>query len=182
MNPPQANPAFQIRYATSADNVLLAKIGAETFAESFADHNSPEDMRVYLAASFNPEKQTCELADPASKFIIVEHGTETVGYARLNFGPAPDVISANKPMEIVRFYATKAWIGKGVGPLLMEACLKEAQLAKCDVIWLDVWEENPRAIAFYRKWGFEKAGTQTFQLGSDIQNDWLMARTTNTAS
>jgi hypothetical protein len=27
-----------------------------------------------------------------------------------------------------------------------------------DVVWLDIWERNPRAIIFYRKWGFVEAG------------------------
>jgi ribosomal protein S18 acetylase RimI-like enzyme len=58
----------------------------------------------------------------------------------------------------------------------MQACLDEAKQNHCDVIWLDVWERNPRAIAFYRKWGFVQVGTQTFQLGDDLQNDWIMAR------
>jgi ribosomal protein S18 acetylase RimI-like enzyme len=44
------------------------------------------------------------------------------------------------------------------------------------MIWLDVWERNARAIAFYQKWGFAVVGTQTFQLGSDLQNDLLMQR------
>ena len=46
----------------------------------------------------------------------------------------------------------------------------------CDVVWLDVWEKNLRAIAFYRKWGFIEVGEQTFQLGDDLQQDLLMAR------
>ena len=54
--------------------------------------------------------------------------------------------------------------------------LQETERAGCDVVWLDVWEHNPRAIAFYRKWGFEQVGTQTFQLGEDVQNDWLIVR------
>ena len=45
-----------------------------------------------------------------------------------------------------------------------------------DLIWLGVWEQNPRAIAFYTKWGFVEVGAQTFRLGSDLQRDLVMAR------
>ena len=58
----------------------------------------------------------------------------------------------------------------------MKVCLHEAVAAGCDVIWLGVWEHNPRAIAFYHKWGFKQVGTQTFHLGDDLQTDWVMAR------
>ena len=167
---------FIIRYATPADNTLLAELGAQTFADSFAVDNTPENMSAYLAASFSPEKQACELADAASRFLIIELDGAAVGYARLNFGQAPAVIAGRKPMEIARFYARKKWIGRGVGAQLMKACLEEAERTGCDVIWLDVWERNPRAIAFYRKWHFERVGAQTFRLGDDLQNDLLMAR------
>ena len=79
-------------------------------------------------------------------------------------------------MEIGRFYARKAWIGKGVGARLMQACLCEAEAVACDVVWLDVWERNARAIAFYHKWGFTEVGMQVFPLGNDLQRDLLMAR------
>lgn len=167
---------FRIRYATAADNILLAELGAKTFTDSFTADNTPENMRAYLASSFSPEKQALELTDPDARFLIIELDGTPVGYAQLTFGHAPDMVLGQKPMEIVRIYSRKEWIGKGVGAQLMKACLSEATQAGCDVVWLGVWERNPRAIAFYRKWGFEQVGTQTFQLGDDLQNDWVMAR------
>lgn len=168
--------SFSIRYAVSTDNILLAEMGAQTFADSFAMDNTPENINAYLAASFSPEIQARELADAASKFLIIEQNGMAVGYAQLSFGHAPASVPSQKPMEIVRIYARKEWIGKGVGARLMTVCLCEAEAAGCDAVWLGVWEHNPRAIAFYRKWGFEQVGTQTFQLGDDLQTDWVMAR------
>jgi ribosomal protein S18 acetylase RimI-like enzyme len=39
-----------------------------------------------------------------------------------------------------------------------------------------VWEHNPRAIAFYRKWGLEVVGEHVFMMGDDPQRDLLMRR------
>jgi ribosomal protein S18 acetylase RimI-like enzyme len=167
---------IQIRRATAADNFLLAELGAETFSDSFASENTPENMAAYLAESFGPEIQRRELAEPDSRFLIAQSGGSAAGYARLRFGSAPESIAGRKPVEIARIYAGKAWIGRGVGSRLMQACLEEAGQAGCDVIWLDVWERNPRAIAFYRSWNFTIVGTQTFRLGKDQQRDLLMAR------
>jgi diamine N-acetyltransferase len=167
---------FHLRYATPADNILLAELGAETFADSFAADNTPEDMNAYLTASFSPEQQALELADSAATFLVIEVDGAAVGYAHLSLGAAPALTVGRKPMEIVRIYARAEWIGKGVGTRLMQACLDEAAQAGCDVVWLGVWERNPRAIGFYRKWSFEQVGTQVFQLGEDLQTDWIMAR------
>ena len=161
--------------ATIQDNALLAEIGAETFYDSFAADNTSADMAAYISTSFSPAKQAVELAESQSKFLIAEISNEVVGYAHLRFSSAPKVIVGQKPMEIVRFYVRKPWIGKGSGKHLMKGCLQEAKAMGCDVVWLGVWEKNLRAIAFYRKWGFIEAGEQTFQLGDDLQQDFLMS-------
>jgi ribosomal protein S18 acetylase RimI-like enzyme len=168
-----------IRYATMADKTLLAELGARTFQETFATDNTPENMAAYIAASFSPDKQLAELADPSSVFLIAEVGGSAVGYARLRTGRPPAGITGFQPIEIVRLYALKEWIGRGIGATLMTACLSEAEQRGCDVVWLDVWERNLRARKFYRQWGFVEVGTQLFQLGDDLQNDLLMQRSLN---
>ena len=170
------NSVENIRYATAADNALLAELGARTFQDSFAADNTPENMAAYIGASFSPEKQAAELADPLSIFLIAEVEGAAVGYARLRESPSSAGITGLHPIEIVRFYARKEWIRRGVGATLMKACLDEAEKRSCDTIWLDVWEHNPRARAFYLKWGFVEVGTQMFQLGDDLQTDLLMQR------
>ena len=165
-----------IRYATATDNVLLADLGARTFYDTFAADNTPENMAAYLAASFSPEKQAAELADPSSVFLIAEVEGVVVGFAGLKGGQPPAGITGLRPIEIARIYSRKEWIGYGVGAALMQACLDEAEKRGCDAVWLGVWEYNQRARAFYRKWGFVAVGTQLFQLGDDPQNDLLMQR------
>jgi len=170
------NPRIAIRRATEADGTLLAEFGARTFREAFAAENTPENMQAYLRGAFSPDLQQAELAEQGSVFLVAEVEGSTVGYAHLRGGEIPGRITGMRPVEIVRFYAANEWIGKGVGPALMLACLEEAARQGCDVIWLDVWSNNPRAISFYRKWGFRIVGTQPFRLGDEVQTDLLMQR------
>jgi ribosomal protein S18 acetylase RimI-like enzyme len=79
-------------------------------------------------------------------------------------------------MEVVRFYVDRPWHGRGVAHQLMAAAADAAQAAGARTLWLGVWERNPRAIAFYRKCGFEDVGTQIFVLGADHQQDLVLAR------
>ncbi|MCL5735610.1 MAG: GNAT family N-acetyltransferase [Actinobacteria bacterium] len=166
----------RVRVASSSDGALLARLGAETFRDTFAADNSPEDMEAYLAEAFGPAIQAGELVDPHSTFLVAEAEGVPVGYARLRIGTAPAVIEGLNPVEIARFYASKEAMGLGVGARMMSESLALAQRRGCDVVWLDVWERNYRAIAFYGKWGFAEVGEQPFRLGSDVQRDLLMAR------
>jgi ribosomal protein S18 acetylase RimI-like enzyme len=167
---------ISIRTAGPQDAGLLAKIGAQTFRHSFARDNTPEDMAAYLAGAFGTKVQAAELADAGTTFLIAEAGKQAAGYARLVRAPAPACIPPGSPIEIRRIYAVPAWLGRGVGAALMRACLAEASRQRCEVIWLDVWERNERAIAFYKRRGFVQVGTQAFVLGSDVQRDLLLAR------
>jgi GNAT superfamily N-acetyltransferase len=177
-----SDPSLQVRTADARDHDLLARLGAQTFREAFAPDNTPEDMSNYLAKAFGPDRQAAELADPGTTFLIAEAEGDAVGYARLKLGPAPDCILGIRPVEIARLYAVTAWVGRGVGAALMQACLEQAGRLGCDVIWLDVWERNLRAIDFYRRWGFVEVGTQPFVLGHDVQNDLLMQNRLSSAS
>jgi GNAT superfamily N-acetyltransferase len=165
------------RIATAVDNVILAEMGARTFSDTYAKDNTPDDIAAYQAASFSPQIQAGKLADPSTFFIIAEVDDIPAGYAQLNLGTAPEEIIGTRAIEIERIYSDKVWIGQGVGAALMSACIELAAEKGCDTIWLGVWEHNPRAIAFYTKWGFKIVGSHVFVLGNDVQNDLLMQRT-----
>lgn len=169
---------IKTRRATPADAVLLSKLGRETFNDAFADHplNSPEDMAAYMEEAFSLGKVENELADPQTVFLIAESGGEAVGYAKLLIDSREAGITASRPIELARLYASYKLIGRGIGAALMQSCLEEAARRGCDVIWLGVWEHNERAQDFYRKWKFTDAGSHVFQLGADAQTDLLMQR------
>jgi ribosomal protein S18 acetylase RimI-like enzyme len=165
-----------IRTATLKDTALLARIGAEMFSETFASENTPENMASYLAASFSPALQAAELTESDSLFLIAEIEGATAGYARLKAGSTETSVTGARPVELVRIYAGSRWLGPGVGAGLMQACLTEAARMGADGLWLGVWERNPRAIRFYQKWGVVQVGTHGFQLGDELQIDWIMQR------
>ena len=170
------NPDVKVRRANREDAGLLAELGARTFSETFAADNSAQDMSAYLAASFSVAQQTAELANPDSTFLLAEVGGLTTGYAKLHAGETADGVEAAKPVELVRLYVSREWLGRGIGEALMRACIDEAQQAGHDAMWLGVWERNGRAQAFYRKWNFRAVGEHVFQLGSDPQRDIVMQR------
>ena len=170
------NSALYIRRARIEDANLLAELGAQTFAETFTENNTPENMAAYLADSFNREKLTAELTDPLSLFFIAEVGGHAAGYAKLHAGEALQGVEGQKPVELVRLYVSRKWLGRGVGQALMQRCMDEARAMGFQTIWLGVWEHNSRALAFYRKWNFHEVGEHIFQLGSDPQRDILMQR------
>ena len=166
-----------IRCATVRDAPVLAEFAARLFEDTFGPDNDPADMRAYLAGAFSTERQAAELADSSRVAFIAENDEgEPIGYALLRRGSRTEGVVSERPAEIQRIYAVRGWHGRGLGSTLMAACVEQARAWGCDVLWLAVWERNPRAIAFYEKSGFSKVGRTTFKLGNDMQFDDVMAR------
>ena len=168
---------IQIRHATSDDARMLSELGARTFYDTFAKDNTPENIAAYLKASFSPEIQFHELSESDNIFLIAEADTKPIGYVQLILNSKEESLHGTRFLEIRRIYAVQDQIGKGVGKMLMLVSIQEAKQRGCDSIWLGVWEKNPRAIDFYKKWGFQEVGTYTFHVGDDPQRDFIMELT-----
>lgn len=152
----------------------LQKIGRQTFYETFSDANTEENMTKYLDEGFSIEKLTTELSDKNAAFYFATIDENVIGYLKLNFGQSQTELQDDKGLEIERIYVTKDFHGKKVGQLLYDKALEIAKLNKSDFVWLGVWEENPRAINFYKKNGFVEFDKHIFKLGNDEQTDIMM--------
>jgi diamine N-acetyltransferase len=165
-----------IRRATEADATLLSRLATRLFEETFGPMNDPADMRAYVSHAFSVESELAALRDANCAVWIVDAMPSAMGYAMMYRGSTASGVVAKRPAELQRIYVDSGLHGLGVGDALMRTCVEHARGWHSDVIWLGVWERNPRAIAFYQKAGFRVVGRQSFQLGTDLQQDFVMAR------
>jgi ribosomal protein S18 acetylase RimI-like enzyme len=163
-----------IRRVHLSDADQLQKISRKTFFETFSAGNTEENMKKYLEQELSVEKLTAELTDPNVEFYFAELDNTIIGYLKLNSGASQTELKDEQSLEIERIYALKEFHGKKVGQLLYEKALQIARQRKADYIWLGVWEENPRAIHFYKKNGFVAFDKHIFKLGNDEQTDIMM--------
>jgi diamine N-acetyltransferase len=165
-----------LRRATIEDAAMLAALAARLFEQAFGAANDPDNMRTYLQAAFSKDAQRAELADETRVTWLLNDASGAVGYAMLRRGSRVKNIVAANPAELQRIYVDKTWHGRGAADMLMNQSVDQARAWGCDVLWLGVWQENPRAIAFYKRSGFTTVGTETFTLGRDVQHDFVMVR------
>lgn len=174
---PRGNLTTQIRRATGADASRFAEASERFFRDAFGSTNDPVQIDAYCATHFGEPYQRAELADAGRVTTVVERAGEILGYATLRAFSKPNtVLPCATPLEIERFYVHHAHHGSGLAHKLMQHCIEAAAALGADALWLGVWQQSPRAIAFYRKFGFEVVGEQTFMLGSETQWDYVMAR------
>lgn len=163
-----------LRKVMASDIQELQKISKQTFLETFSVNNTEENMKKYLEESFSVEKLMSELTDANSDFYFALIENDVIGYLKLNFGASQTELKDNKALEIERIYVSKEFHGKKVGQLLYEKAIQIAKQNNAAYVWLGVWEENPRAISFYKKNGFVEFDKHIFVLGDDEQTDIMM--------
>ena len=154
----------------------IALLSRQAFYDTFVEYNTKEDMDQFMRESFSIEKLVDEVGANGNIFLVAMMENELTGYAKLTSGAEPAALEGAAAIEISRIYASHKSIGRGVGKALMEDCVRIAKEQDKKVIWLGVWENNERAISFYKKFGFEKFGEHDFVLGKDVQTDWLMKK------
>jgi diamine N-acetyltransferase len=165
---------IEIKKIGVTDIEQLQIIGRQTFFETFADGNTEENMQKYLEEGFTVDKLTSELTNPNSEFYFALFDNKVIGYLKINFGQAQTELKDQKALEIERIYVLKEFHGKKVGQILYDTAFNIAKQTSADYLWLGVWEENPRAINFYKKNGFVEFDKHIFKLGTDEQTDIMM--------
>ncbi|MEY3420113.1 MAG: hypothetical protein RIR48_393 [Bacteroidota bacterium] len=165
---------INIQRVTKDDIYSLQKLGTQTFYESFSAGNTEDNISKYLEEGFSINKLTDELDNVNSEFYFATFDNKIIGYLKLNFGQSQTEMKEDNALEIERIYVLKAYHGKNVGQVLLEKSIHIARQKGLDFIWLGVWEENSRAIHFYKKNGFVEFDKHIFKLGNDMQTDIMM--------
>lgn len=160
--------------AVPKDLKELQDLARRTFSDAYGPMNTEADMRLYLEIGFSDKKMRGELKNPDSHFYLIRLDGKAVAYLKVNLAAAQTNLMDPKSLEIERIYVLKELQGRQIGQMLLDKALEVARENELEYIWLGVWQKNHRAIRFYERHGFRIFDTQTFTLGADVQEDWLM--------
>jgi diamine N-acetyltransferase len=166
-----------ISVATIADAFELAMFSGESFYNTYAAFNTPENMDMYVSKAFAVGTIENEIADSNNVFLLLRENSYLIGYAKLTNNLPENISIKYTTIELARLYIAENAKGKGFGKMLLTACYTHALQQQCQTIWLGVWQQNRAAIAFYNKMGFTTIGVHQFLLGDDVQDDFVMIRT-----
>lgn len=157
--------------ATGAAAEELSLIGASTFLESFAGVLDGASLVNHCRTQHSPDAYRQYLSSGAKAWLAQLDGAP-IGYAMIC---APD-LEAAKPgdIELKRIYLLSKFHGRGIAGQLMDAVLGEAQ--GHERLLLGVKADNERAIAFYKKQGFDQIAVRQFNVGGTLYDDLVMAR------
>lgn len=167
---------IEIKQCKSEALPQLKEVAIETYTDTFAEHNTPENMQAYLEEAFDDKQLASELLHPHSEFYFIHVQEKLSGYLKINIEDAQSEEMGEETLEIERIYIRPEFQRSGLGEHLFNKAIERATIYGKTAVWLGVWERNHRALSFYEKMGFVRVGVHSFWMGSDEQIDYILKK------
>ncbi len=163
-----------LRPASLADATALAALGRTSFCAAFDGLYSQEDLDIFLEQSYAEDVVAGEIANDDFVHCLAMDGEMLVGFCKLALNDYYSGHSdAKNPLVLVQLYTAPEMTGAGIGATLMDWAIDEARRQGHDAIQLSVYSENFGAQRFYQRYGFTKIADIHFQVGSQLDEEFL---------
>ena len=163
--------AISYRDAAASDAAALGAFAQATFTDTFGYLYPPEDLAAFVDAKYRADVIAAELADPETRYRLALRDGRVVGYCKM--GVVDMDVDATGALELHRLYVDRDTKGSGVAQALLDDALAWARGKGAKVMYLSVWENNARAQAFYKRYGFEHVGEHKFMVGRVADRDFI---------
>jgi ribosomal protein S18 acetylase RimI-like enzyme len=160
-----------IRPAMSSDVAALSVLAKRSWADAFANGISSEDLAAELEDGRSEAYFADALARDDRMILIAETKGVLAGYAQFGDVEIPEVETRPGDQSIHRVYVDTELQGRGIGRRLSKAALEHPRLAHASRVFLQVWDENERAVGLYKSLGFKRIGTTQFTVGTEVMED-----------
>lgn len=166
---------LNIRNALVGDALAMSKFAAERFTDTFGFVYDPQDLQHHLATKYTQEVFANYINDHAMLNILaLNEDDEITGFAQAGDMALPLDGAIKQSTELYRFYVSNEAKGTGLAKKLYQRVLEYAIARQSKVLYLGVWSQNARAIAFYKRLGFEEIGKYLYQVGKTFDDERIM--------
>ncbi|WP_172121004.1 tRNA (guanosine(37)-N1)-methyltransferase TrmD [Actinomyces faecalis] len=195
-----------LRPALAQDVPALAALAARTFPDACPAFLSADQVAEHVATALSPQRLSTWVADPRVVVNVayleddLPHGSvrgeELVGYSVViaesadDDGALPPGLDARPSCvalpeeggsqdlvaELSKVYVDNRLRGSGLASLLLEEAACDARTMGVELLWLGTHEGNRRAQRSYKRAGFAKVGTRSYDVGGHRCRDVVMAR------
>lgn len=162
-----------IRRAIAKDVDSLATLAARTFIDTY-DDLTRQEAELYVGELLSPMAFAAHINSPTSAVFVAETHA-LVGYLLLEVARSPISLCSDNQIECVRLFVDIDSKGLHIGSDLLDQAISYSMKTQSDVMWLKVWDQNSRAIEFYKKRGFQLQGSVEYTEGGMDDEVLIMA-------
>jgi ribosomal protein S18 acetylase RimI-like enzyme len=112
-----------------------------------------------------------ELADRNNIYHLIYYNNEPAGFSKIVLNTPHTNITLPHTTKLDRIYLLQEYFDKKLGYALLQHNIALSKAQQQQGMWLFTWVGNQRAINFYKKAGFEIAGSHMFSVTADHANE-----------
>ncbi len=117
---------------------------------------SEEELAIYLEET-RSENYFRSLIN-SDIILLAAKDNRIAGYIQLCDIKSTIKTATNRDQAINALYIHSDFQGQGIGKTLMDMAFAHKRFKDAENIYVDVWDENERAVALYKKYGFKIVG------------------------
>ncbi len=179
---PRAGAAerLDVRQGELEDVVAVSELAARTFPDACPENLPQEAIAEHIATQLSADVFDALISDPERHRLFV---AEVFGYVLTHVGPdalPSDLVRPGRVDEgsayLSKCYVDEAWRGSGVADALIERAVADARDMGHEAVVVGTNRGNKNAQAFYKRHGFRKRSTRTFDVGGVTNYDVVMVR------
>lgn len=152
---------IELRPATSQDWQTIQTIAYQTWPKTFGEVMPKEQIDYMLALIYNEQSLKEQMIKKKHQFLLASNNDKPFGFTsyELDYKTEPQLM-------IHKIYLLPAVQGLGIGTKILDHLTEVAKMKKQKQLRLKVFYKNDKAAAFYRKYGFTNAGTESTDIGN----------------
>lgn len=140
----------EISEASADDADAISALAIKTYVETFGAEFEPNELAWHLKRTIEPHRWVEHLR--RDRVLWAKIDGRAIGYVQ--FGPS----ETPGQSTVHRLYVVAELQGLGIGSQLLERVLAEPEVAACEAVTIDVWQDNLGARRLYERFGFVDEG------------------------
>tara|TARA_B100001105_G_C22224764_1_gene371251 strand:+ start:165 stop:662 length:498 start_codon:yes stop_codon:yes gene_type:complete len=161
---------IEVRKALFEDYNIIREIADRTWYTTYLSILSSEQLDYMLEMMYSPAAFSEQILIKNHHFLLASENGNILGFASYELNYHTETAKVHK------LYVVPEAQGKGVGQKLLSVIEHEALKNNNDKIVLNVNRFN-KAVNFYKKAGFEKAGEEDINIGNGyLMEDFIMKK------
>jgi len=163
------------RKAQIQDVLRISVLFKQVYIQTYATDGITHEFANFITKKFSRENIEQTIAAGPDSLIVALYKDNPVGIAEVVYESTCRIGNMVAP-ELSKLYVLDRFCGKGIGHgLLLEA--EKAVIAKNHhQLWLEVWINNPNAIAFYERQKYACIGNASFPMEFNTYENKVMRK------
>ena len=152
--------AVDIRPLRLSDCEKVGPLLREVWLDAYGGIQTEEELLAQSHKVHTPEQIAEEIDDPNVYSIVAVSSDRIIGHARSDL--------KDGFVDIIRLYVLREFYGQGIGKAMLREV--DSYFDPKYEVWLDVFEDNRRAVNFYLSQGYEimRRTTEVQSEGRDV--------------